>query len=241
MLANDTDVDGNPLAVTQFTIGGVTYPSGTSAVLPEGTLVIAANGTFSFAPAANYNGPVPTVTYTISDGNGGSASATLNLGPVTPVNDAPVGQGQTVSVIVGETVSGAIPASDADDDTLTFSLVQLPVLGSVIINSDGTFVYVPANNSGGINSFVVMVADGHGGFLPVTITVRVAAAEIDTVMQLPENQVPFAPDSTPTVNYPPIIIDGVVLDSVAGYGRHSFHFVRLECQSPGGIGHQRPE
>ena len=39
---------------------------------------------------ANYNGPVPMATYTISDGNGGTDSANLSFADVAPVNDPPV-------------------------------------------------------------------------------------------------------------------------------------------------------
>ena len=41
-----------------------------------------------FTPAANYAGPA-TFTYTVSDGNGGTDTGTVNI-TVDPVNDAPV-------------------------------------------------------------------------------------------------------------------------------------------------------
>ena len=56
--ANDTDVDGNALTVTPGT-----FTSGQG-----GTIVIDANGSFTFTPAANFNG-TDTVTYTVTDGN----------------------------------------------------------------------------------------------------------------------------------------------------------------------------
>ena len=54
MLTNDTDIDGNPLTVTQFTIAGLTgtFTAGQTATIPGvGTLVINANGNFTFTPA----------------------------------------------------------------------------------------------------------------------------------------------------------------------------------------------
>ena len=74
VLANDVDVDGDTLTVT-------------AATSPNGTVTINANGTLSFTPAANFNGAT-TISYTISDGNGGSDTATVFVN-VTPVNDAP--------------------------------------------------------------------------------------------------------------------------------------------------------
>ena len=74
VLTNDTDVDGDPLTVTQFVINGQTYTAGTTATIPGvGTLVISANGSYTFTPAPNYNGPVPPVRYYISDGQIGRA------------------------------------------------------------------------------------------------------------------------------------------------------------------------
>ena len=76
--------------MTQFDIPGVgVTAAGSTATIPGiGTLVIQTNGDFTFTPAANYNGPVPTATYTISDGNGGTDTADLSFANVTPVNDA---------------------------------------------------------------------------------------------------------------------------------------------------------
>ncbi|MDH4565076.1 hypothetical protein E8E95_00020, partial [Pseudomonas sp. BN414] len=90
MLTNDSDVDNDTLTVTQFEVGGSTYLAGQTATLAGvGTLVINANGSFTFTPAPNYNGPVPTATYTVSDGTA-TDTAELSFGNVTPVDDASV-------------------------------------------------------------------------------------------------------------------------------------------------------
>ncbi|WP_280347124.1 Ig-like domain-containing protein, partial [Pseudomonas sp. BN414] len=69
VLTNDSDVENDTLTVTQFEVGGSTYLAGQTATLAGvGTLVINSNGSFTFTPAPNYNGPVPTATYTVSDG-----------------------------------------------------------------------------------------------------------------------------------------------------------------------------
>ena len=54
VLANDSDIDGNPLTVT-------------AATSPNGTVVINPDGTITFTPNPNFNG-VATISYTISDG-----------------------------------------------------------------------------------------------------------------------------------------------------------------------------
>ncbi len=75
VLTNDTDLDGDTLAVSS-----VSTPAHGTAVV-EGLAVL-------YTPAANYNGP-DSFTYTVGDGNGGSATATVTV-TVTGVNDGPV-------------------------------------------------------------------------------------------------------------------------------------------------------
>jgi hypothetical protein len=65
VLANDTDVDGNPLAVT-----GVTQA-------PGGTVTFTASSV-TFAPALNFAGP-STFSYTVSDGSGGTAVGSVTV------------------------------------------------------------------------------------------------------------------------------------------------------------------
>ena len=96
LLVGDIDVDGDTLTVTEFAVeiypggGPFTFAAGTTAFIAGiGALTIHANGSYSFAPAANFYGAVPPVTYTVSDGNGGIDTGTLTL-TVNPVNDAPV-------------------------------------------------------------------------------------------------------------------------------------------------------
>ena len=55
VLSNDTDVDGNPLTASL-----VTGPT-------NGAVVLAANGAFTYTPAANWFG-TDTFTYAASDG-----------------------------------------------------------------------------------------------------------------------------------------------------------------------------
>ncbi|MDC6705913.1 cadherin-like domain-containing protein, partial [Leclercia adecarboxylata] len=100
VLTNDTDAEGNTLSVTQFTVAGVlgTFTAGQTATIPNvGTIVVNADGTFTFTPVANYNGTVPAITYTVSDGNGGTSTAGLNI-TVTSVNDAPSAVADTQTV-----------------------------------------------------------------------------------------------------------------------------------------------
>ena len=66
VLTNDTDVDGGPLTSTVL------------AGPADGTLTLNADGSFDYTPDPDYNGP-DSFTYIVSDGNGGTDTATVTL------------------------------------------------------------------------------------------------------------------------------------------------------------------
>ena len=158
VLTNDTDVDGNPLTVTQFTVNGIVYTAGSSVVLPEGTLTITSTGAFTFTPAANYNGSVPTAIYTLSDGAGGTATAALTIGPIAAVNDAPVAANDTIAVTENFAGTGNVLGNDSDLDGDGLFVTQFVVNGItyaagttasfaegvLVIGSDGAVTFNPA-------------------------------------------------------------------------------------------------
>ena len=80
----DADGNGSQDVFTPGTPVTVTTSAGTL-----GVLTLASNGAYTFTPhQANYSGPVPVITYTLSSSTGETATATLTLN-VTPVSDAP--------------------------------------------------------------------------------------------------------------------------------------------------------
>nr|WP_262928093.1 Ig-like domain-containing protein [Rhizobium cauense] len=89
VLPNDSDPDGDTLFVTGFTVnGGPTpyLPGQTATIVGVGAITIEANGSFTFIPEPNYDGPVPNIVYTASDGKGGSGRANLII-TINPVDD----------------------------------------------------------------------------------------------------------------------------------------------------------
>ncbi len=104
LLANDSDPDGDNLQATLLTLSAKKYAKGDTVgqtlTMPGNTISLLANGSLIFNPgttfdslAVNDNGPDDyvdiTIDYVMSDGLGGSDTATATL-RVTASNDAPV-------------------------------------------------------------------------------------------------------------------------------------------------------
>jgi LPXTG-motif cell wall-anchored protein len=288
VLSNDSDVDGDTLAITS-----VTNPA-------HGTVIINEDGTISYTPFTNYNG-TDSFSYTISDGHGGTNTATVNvtvnavndaptvgdirkscpedtditftledfsskftdidgdilvkikieslpgngilklngenvrigdeiplLGlskltftpnlnwngstsfkwngndgtvyanvsgtvniTITPVNDAPSAVGTSITTDEDKAYSGKLPvASDIDSTVFTYSLVDGPAHGKVMINADGTYVYTPNDNYNGSDSFTFKANDGSLDSNVATVSITVN----------PVNDVPVATNDTATVS-----------------------------------------
>ena len=165
LLANDTDVDGDVLSVTL-----VTGPS-------HGSLLLNTDGSFSYTPSLNYNGP-DSFTYVVNDGTVNSTTATVTL-TVTAVHDAPVSVNDTYSTNAGTQVNVILPGvlrndTDVDGDALTAVLVSAPSNGTLLLNPNGSFTYTPAVGFSGTDSFTYRANDGtaNSGTATVTITVN---------------------------------------------------------------------
>ncbi|AOE86888.1 retention module-containing protein [Pseudomonas sp. TCU-HL1] len=187
VLDNDSDVDGDTLSVTQFTIGGSTYNAGQTATLTGvGSLVINANGSFTFTPAQNYTGPVPTATYTVTDGTT-TDTAELSFANVTPVDDASVLAPDTGTAKEDAEATGNVLANDNDvDSSLTVasftiagvassfaagSSAVIADMGTLTIATDGHYSFTPAANwNGAVPQVTYTTNTGSSSTLDITIT-----------------------------------------------------------------------
>ncbi|EEZ41788.1 Ig-like domain-containing protein [Photobacterium damselae] len=154
-----TDADGDNL----------TFKPGTN---PEnGSVTINVDGSWEYVPNPDFNGE-DSFTVVVDDGNGGTDTITVTVN-VTPVNDAPVGENVTTETQEETAVTGQLTATDVDGDNLTFKPGSDPTNGSVTVNSDGSWEYVPNPDFNGEDSFTVVVDDGNGGSDTITVTVNV--------------------------------------------------------------------
>ncbi|HWT12814.1 MAG TPA: Ig-like domain-containing protein [Allosphingosinicella sp.] len=212
VLANDTDVDGESLTVTN----PGTY------VGAYGTLTLAADGSYTYTPNAAAQGLDDGETvqdafaYTASDGTA-SDSATLTVS-VNGANDAPVANDDTASTSEDAAVSGNVLANDTDVDgealTVTNPGTYVGAYGTLTLASDGSYSYAPNAAANGLavgevgqDTFTYSASDGtaaDSATLTVTVNGANDAPTIDaggtdasgSVTELPNN----APGENVTVH-----------------------------------------
>ncbi len=181
-------------------------------------LAIAANGSYTFTPTANWHGTTST-TYTAHNDQGND-NATIHI-TVTSVNDAPVAGDDTVPAVEDATsanVSALIRANDTDvdGDTLTITAVSGSTGGTATRTGGGaTVTFTPTANlcGNGAGGFDYTISDGHGGTDTGHVTVNVlcvndAPVANDDTVNVTEDQ---AADVTATILANDTDIDGDTL------------------------------
>jgi len=178
VLVNDSDIDDGDL----LTITGVTQGS-------HGTVTIdPVTGNPVYTPEANWNG-TDTFTYTISDGNGGTDTATVTM-DVAPVDDFPLAVDDSFNATEDTPYNGNLAANDtpSGDGGNVWSKATDPANGIVTVNSDGTFTYTPNANYNGTDSFTYTITDADGDTSTATVTMDVAPVDDDvTIIVTDEN------------------------------------------------------
>ncbi|MBV7528417.1 cadherin-like domain-containing protein, partial [Pseudomonas sp. PDM29] len=236
VLTGTSSVDG-PVSVVNFTIGETTYAAGSTATIANvGTLVIGANGTYTFTPAENYNGSVPTVSYTVTDGSGSNVTSTLTIS-VTPVDDNFTDLSETVSTAEDTAVTGSVLTGTSSVDG-PVSVVNFTVggtqhqagetatianVGSLVIGANGDYTFTPdANYNGSVPTVSYTVTDGSGSNVTSTLNISVTPVD-DSFTDLSES-VSTAEDTAVTGSVlsgtssvdGPVSVVNFTIDGVAG-------------------------
>ena len=178
VLPNDSDPDGDPLEVVSFT-------------QPElGTVSQNIDGTFTYDPNGQFDGlavgesATETFTYTISDGQGGSDMATVNV-TINGINDPPVidlEATDSAAVVSDEGLADASPDTIGSDDTtnldtdsgqIVFTDVDITDVHTVTLtapseslSSGGTELVWTGSGTG-----TLVGTAGQGGSLVITISI----------------------------------------------------------------------
>ena len=159
VLRNDTDIDDDPLTVTSFDDRGGRVNCGSGAC----TYTPSENATFTDA-----------FSYTVSDGHGGTASATVLVrvftdGAPTAENDLADAHGTA-----GQSIDVLFNDRDPEGDQLLVTpIAPFAVHGQVSCGSTCTYTPDPGFTSS--ETFGYRIDDGHGGSDTALVTVTVVA------------------------------------------------------------------
>ncbi|MFB2802357.1 choice-of-anchor K domain-containing protein [Shewanella seohaensis] len=139
VIGNVLDNDGSKNAsVTHFTVANdpTLHTAGSKISLAEGELALNADGSYTFTPAADWNGQVPVITYTTNTG----ATSTLTI-VVTPVDDPTVARPDSNTIAEDTTAKGNVLDNDTDVDN-TLSVTSFQVNG-ITYNAGSTWYQLP--------------------------------------------------------------------------------------------------
>ncbi len=185
VLSNDWNISDSAMTVTGFVALNPTF----------GVIMIAANGNYTYVPAANWHGSTST-QYTAHNDEGND-TGTINI-TVSSVNDAPVAFDDTITAVEDTTTGNVSPAmrsndTDVDGDTLTVTAVSNSTGGTATRTggTGGTVTFAPTANLCGVGagSFDYTLSDGHGGTDTGHVTVNITCV----------NDVPTANDDSVSV------------------------------------------
>ncbi|MEL7271830.1 MAG: tandem-95 repeat protein [Pseudomonadota bacterium] len=181
VLAGAFDQEGDGLSVLQ-------------ASATNGQVAINGDGTLSYTPDQDFFG-ADTITYVISDGNGGEATGQVSV-EVLSVNDVPQANTPTGSTTAEDTPLTGIDllatATDVEGDVIsviagTFASSRG---GVAVINADGTLDYTPPADFFGTDTVSYQITDGYPNGT-VTATLQL---EVTPVNDAPDIVVPVVAD-----------------------------------------------
>ncbi len=184
VLANDSDVDnGDTISVTGFTVADNTgtFTVGSPFTIKKGTatagvLTLNSDGTYEFVADSNFHGTVPDITYTVTDGHGGTDTALLKISVIddsAPLLDLNSGASLTdpdTAWVATYTEDGpAVSIADTDMGINTNNGGDIYKATITLTNKQTGDVL----NTGGIdsNTFAVNTTEA-GGKITVTITAQ---------------------------------------------------------------------
>ncbi len=144
-LVSDADNEELIISITQYA--------------QHGSFVSNDNGTFVYAPTANYFGP-DSITYTACDANGECAEGTIYF-EITFLNDLPIVNDESLQVLMNTSINGSLGANDEelDFEPLIYTIVEDMSGGAFMLNTDGTYSYTPGTDTTGLFSVSYSACD----------------------------------------------------------------------------------
>ncbi len=190
----------------------------------NGTVVVAPDGTFTYTPNSNFEGPVDTFTYTLTDDDGETDTATVTV-TVNAVDDPTsaspdTGNTDEDTTLTVSAVNGVLSNDSDVDDALTVATYSIAGgasniavgsgaqsitgVGTIEVNADGSYEFIPA-------------ADYNGDVPVITYTTNTGATSTLTITINPENDgAPDAIDDTYSTPQDTVLTGNVIINGVGG-------------------------
>ncbi|MCR9985862.1 Ig-like domain-containing protein [Vibrio antiquarius] len=146
VLSNDTDADGDGLKVSRASVD-------------IGSVSVVDNK-LSYVTQPQYYGEA-LITYSVTDGNGGTGSAKVTVNVVNSQNPNAVDDNITTDDRTPVTVYVLANDTDPDNDTLKLVSVQAQY-GQVVMNADQSVTYTPTSGFEGNDVLTYIIQDSQG-------------------------------------------------------------------------------
>jgi CshA-type fibril repeat protein len=190
VLGNDTDPEGNSLSIADI-----------QQDTDNGGQVVIENGQLIYTPPAGFTGN-DSFSYTISDGQGGTDTATVTITVEEPANTAPdaVNDERSTRSDTAITINVLGNDSDPENDPLEISSFEATSTnGATITRSQNAqaLVYTPPAGFSGTDSFSYTISDGKGGTDTATVTINV---ETDQTLIAANDTATTDQDTNVTIN-----------------------------------------
>lgn len=129
----------------------------------HGVLVLNADGSFTYTPNSGYVGP-DSFEFAAFDGQNYSETCTFSI-DVVQTNNPPVAAPLSFMTDEDTGLAVGVPGvllncSDPDGDSLSAILASGPSHGSLVLNADGSFTYIPEADFQGDDEFTFVAFDG---------------------------------------------------------------------------------
>jgi hypothetical protein len=180
---NDSDPNNDPLVFTKLT-----NPA-------HGTVVFNPNGTYTYTPATNYAGPDQFI-YKVCDNGTPNLCDTATV-YITILVAPPVATNDINNTPINTPVSGNVLTNDDDPQGLPLTvnpvipIICPPQHGTVVMQTNGNYVYTPTNNFVGTDTFCYVVCNSAG-------LCDTAIVTIDILPPITTNSVVANDDATQT-------------------------------------------
>ncbi len=145
----------------------------------SGNLTLNDDGSFTYDPEDDFSGVVNFI-YDVTDDQAAAVRTSAATITIAAVNDAPDAVPETYEANEDElleiNVANGVLANDSDAEggALTAVVGDLPTNGTLTLNADGSFDYLPDANFGGTDTFTYGANDGSVSTL-ATVTINVQA------------------------------------------------------------------